>query len=50
MTNKVTKKECMKAIEYFWELGYIDECTLDQGHYLRILLNKVANDYKILLK
>ena len=47
--NKVTKKECMEAIEYLFVEGFIDEMTTDKKHYTRILLNKVANDYKIQL-
>ena len=47
--NKVTKKECMEAIDYLFVEGFIDEMTTDKKHYTRILLNKVANDYKIQL-
>ena len=45
--NKVTKKECMSAIEYLFVEGFIDEMTTDKRHYIKILLNKVANVYKI---
>ena len=46
---KVTKKECLDAIEYLFVEGFIDEMTSDKKHYTKILLNKVANDYKIKL-
>ena len=39
----------MEAIEYLFVEGFIDEMTTDKKHYTRILLNKVANDYKIQL-
>tara|TARA_R100000152_G_C6558251_1_gene30083 strand:+ start:272 stop:439 length:168 start_codon:yes stop_codon:yes gene_type:complete len=45
--NKVTKAECMDAIEYLFKMGFIDEMTSDKKHYTKILLNKVANVYKI---
>ena len=47
--NKVTKEECMDAMQYFVVEGFIDELTSDKKHYTKILLNKVANDYKIKL-
>ena len=47
--NKVTKKEAIDAMEYFFVEGFIDELTSDKKHYTKILLNKVANDYKIKL-
>ena len=46
---RVTKKECLDAIEYLFVEGFIDELTSDKKHYTKILLNKVANDYKIKL-
>ena len=46
---RVTKKECLDAIEYLFVEGFIDEMTSDKKHYTKILLNKVANDYKIKL-
>ena len=45
--NQVTKKQCMEAIQYFFEMGMVDELTSDKKHYTKILLNKVANDYKL---
>ena len=47
--HKVTKKEVMDAIEYFHGIGMISNQCGDAEHYLKILLRKVANDYKILL-
>ena len=49
MENKVTKKECMEAIEYLFQQGFINEMTSDKKFYVSILLNKVANDYKVKL-
>jgi|TARA_R100001594_G_C3968460_1_gene247238 hypothetical protein len=46
---KVTKKECLDAIEYLFVEGFIDEMKSDQKHYVSILLNKVANHYNIAL-
>ena len=48
--NKVNKKECMDAIEYFFSIGCIEDMRSDERYYCRILLNKVANDYKVKLK
>jgi hypothetical protein len=50
MLNKVTKKECMEAIEYLFTMGYTLEMTSDKRYYTEILLKKVANDYNIELK
>ena len=47
--NNVTKKEVIDAMEYFFKEGFIDELTPDKYYYTKILLNKVANDYKIKL-
>tara|TARA_B100000424_G_scaffold152942_2_gene116812 strand:+ start:6189 stop:6419 length:231 start_codon:yes stop_codon:yes gene_type:complete len=47
MKNKVTKKDCMEAIEYLFEMGYVEEMTSDKKYYTKILLKKVANDYNI---
>ena len=45
--NKVTKAECLDAIEYLFVEGFIDEMTSDKKHYTTILLKKVANDYNL---
>tara|TARA_Y100000401_G_scaffold25134_1_gene17435 strand:+ start:615 stop:785 length:171 start_codon:yes stop_codon:yes gene_type:complete len=50
MLNKVNKKECMDAIEYLFEWGAVNDMRSDDKHYTKILLNKVANVYKIKLK
>ena len=47
--NKVTKEECMDAIQYLFVEGFVEEMTSDKKHYTKILLNKVANGYKIKL-
>ena len=47
--NKVSKKEVMDAIDYFWVEGFIEEMKSDQKHYVKILLKKSANDYNIKL-
>lgn len=47
--NKVTKKECMDAIDYLHREGFVEEMTTDKKFYTEILLKKVANDYNIKL-
>ena len=47
--HKVTKKEVVEAIDYFHGIGMISNQHGDAEHYLKILLRKVANDYKMLL-
>tara|TARA_R100001530_G_scaffold55711_2_gene40841 strand:+ start:471 stop:626 length:156 start_codon:yes stop_codon:yes gene_type:complete len=49
MLNKVTKKECMDAINYLWTNGYTQEMTSDKKYYTEILLKKVANSFNIKL-
>lgn len=50
MLNKVSKKECLDAIHYFYAMGMIDNgMRSDERYYCEILMNKVANDYKIKL-
>ena len=46
-TPKVTYKECMEAIDYFFKEGFIDELGTDKKYYTKILLNKVARGYNI---
>ncbi len=48
--NKVSRKDCMEAIEFLFVQGYVDEMTSDKKFYVCKLLNKVANDYKIKLE
>ena len=47
---KVSKKECMEAIEYLFVEGFVHEMGTDEEYYTKILLNKVAYDYKIKLE
>jgi hypothetical protein len=47
--NKVSKKDCLDAIEYLFTMGYTEEMTSDKRYYTEILLKKVANDYNIKL-
>ncbi len=48
MINKVSKKECLEAINYFFAEGYIEQAgCYDVQYYCKILLKKVANDYNI---
>jgi len=48
--NKVSKKECLDAIEYLFTMGFTLEMTRDKKYYTEILLKKVANVYNIKLK
>jgi hypothetical protein len=48
--NKVSKKECIDAIEYLFVQGYTQEMTSDQRYYTKILLKKVANNYNMKLE
>tara|TARA_R100000951_G_scaffold33631_1_gene28469 strand:+ start:3083 stop:3256 length:174 start_codon:yes stop_codon:yes gene_type:complete len=50
MKNKVTKKQCLEAIEYLFTMGYTMEMNTDKKYYTEILLKKVANDYNIILE
>ena len=45
--NKVSKDECMEAIDYLFTAGYTQEMTTDKRYYIEVLLKKVANDYNI---
>ena len=45
--NKVTKEECLHAIEYLFEQGFVDEMTSDKKYYTTILIKKVANVYNM---
>ena len=47
--NKVTKKECLDALEYFWQCEDLEDSS-DRIHYTKILLKKIANDYNIKLE
>ena len=47
--NKVSKEECLRAIDYLFTNGYTEEMTTDKIYFTEILLKKVANDYNIKL-
>ena len=48
--NKVSKQDCLQAIEYLFVQGYSQEMTNDKRYFTEILLKKVANDYNIKLE
>ena len=48
--NKVSKQQCLQAIEYLFVEGYTQEMTSDKRYFTEILLKKVANDYNIKLE
>ncbi len=50
MLNKVSKQDCMYAIRYLWEEGFVEEMTTNKKYYTTILLKKVANFYNIKLE
>ena len=47
MINKVSKKECMDAIEFLHTQGFVEEMTTDKQFYVEVLLKKVANGYNL---
>lgn len=50
MLNKVTKSECLDAIQYFFVEGFMDNLNTDNQHYVMLLMKKVANVYNIKLE
>ena len=48
--NKVTKQQCLDAIDYLFTAGFTLEMTRDKRYYTEVLLKKVANVYNIELK
>ena len=48
--NKVSKDECMEAINYLFGNGFIDEMTRDKKYYVSVLMKRVANEYNIKLE
>ena len=38
MINKVTKKECLVAIDYLWSEGFIQQMRTDEKFYVTKLL------------
>jgi len=48
--NEVSKDDCLEAIEYLFSQAFVNDMNSDQRYYTKILLKKVANDYKIKLE
>lgn len=48
--HKVSKSNCLEALMYFHQQGFIEDLASDKRYYVNILLKKVANDYNIELK
>lgn len=49
MLNKVDNKAVIDAIDYFFVEGMIEQMNSDERYYVKALINKVANIYKIKL-
>ena len=49
MSKRVTKEDCIDAINYLWGSGATMQMSRDQQHYTEILLKKVAHYYNIKL-
>ena len=45
--SSVSEKDCLEALDYFWQIGFKDELSSDRKHYFNILFRKVATDYNI---
>lgn len=48
--NKVSKNDCLEAIEYLFCQASVNDMTSDQRYYTKILLKKVANNYNMKLE
>tara|TARA_B100001250_G_scaffold45108_1_gene35455 strand:- start:4430 stop:4615 length:186 start_codon:yes stop_codon:yes gene_type:complete len=48
--NKVSKDDCLEAIEYLFCQAFVNDMTGDQRYYTKILLKKVANNYNMKLE
>ena len=48
--NKVSKDDCLEAIQYLFCQAYVNDMTGDQRYYTKILLKKVANNYNMKLE
>ena len=48
--NKVSRDDCLEAIEYLFCQAYVNDMTGDQRYYKKILLKKVANNNKMKLE
>ena len=49
MLNKVDNKAVIDAIDYFFAEGMIEQMNSDERYYVKALINKVSNIYKIKL-
>ena len=49
MLNKVDNKAVIDAIDYFFAEGMIEQMNSDERYYVKALINKIANIYKIKL-
>lgn len=47
---KTEKQECLDAIEYFFEMGMIDQMRRDEQYYIKVLLNRVSKSLNIHLE
>ena len=50
MLNKVDNKTVIDAIDYFFGEGMIEQMISDERYYVKALINKIANIYKIKLQ
>ena len=48
--NKVSKDECLEAIDFLFVECYLNNMNSDERYYTKILLKKVANNYQIKLE
>ena len=48
--NKVSKDDCLEAIEYLFCQAFVNDMTGDQRYYTKIILKKVANNYNMKLE
>ena len=49
--NKITDKECMDAIEYFWCMDMLNNgMNSDERFYCKILIKKVAESLNLILE
>ena len=42
--NKVSKEDCMSAIEYLFVEGFVEEMTTDKRYYTKIKLEGIDNE------
>lgn len=47
--NKVSRDECLEAIDFLFVECYLNNMNSDERYYTKILLKKVANNYQIKL-